>query len=573
MIRVFAFVTLTSLKNRVMSGMKRLREPRYLISAIFGLAYLWFFSFRHLTRSGPGSKQFVVITSIGADLASIVVLVLMIGAWALPGDKGGLEFSEAEIQFLFPAPLSRRQLLLYKIIRMQVPALISSTMLAIVGFRRANFVGFWLAFGVLSIYFVLAALGRARLRLAGVGFFVRVIAVIAIFTALSWFFTVQFGASGMGAALRKSRPADPARAAATLDRPFQRPAVKAVLFVPHVFGGAAFARSAPQFLAYGSGVAALGVLFFFLATRLNISFEEASIVASQARLERKQRMRGRQEGRAVTFKRLPPPFTLRPRHGPVMAIFWKNSIAALRISAAWIILAATPFMVLSLKTIAGSERFFSEGTAVISLFMCGMIPLIAPDIFRQDLRFDLAHADLLKSYPISGQNLVLAEMAAPVIIVAALELILLTLSSIVLNFSHVAGRLLTFFASPSFIVVALMFAIPVCGAQLLIRNAIAVFFPAWAVRSKEDVRGFVAIGQRLVVLFGNLVVLAALLVPAAILFVPAYFLAHHYFSDSASVLAIATAPSAALLVAEVWFGIHLVGQQFDRLDASNEIQM
>ena len=51
------------------------------------------------------------------------VLALMILAWALPSDSGGLQFSEAEIAFLFPAPLRRRDLLLYKIIRAQPQAL------------------------------------------------------------------------------------------------------------------------------------------------------------------------------------------------------------------------------------------------------------------------------------------------------------------------------------------------------------------------------------------------------------------------------------------------------------------
>jgi hypothetical protein len=180
--------------------------------------------------------------------------------------------------------------------------------------------------------------------------------------------------------------------------------------------------------------------------------------------------------------------------------------------------------------------------------------------------------ELLKSFPISGERLVAAEMAAPLMIVAAIELILLTFSAIVLN---LAGpiRSLRFFATPNFIVVAMLFAIPICAAQLLIRNAMAVLFPAWAVRSKEDVRGFVATGQRLVVLLGNLLVLAIMLVPAALLFIPAFWIAHHFFGGSATVLALATIPSAAVLIFEIYLGIQLVGAQFDKLDASNEVQV
>lgn len=568
MIRTFAFVTLASFRNRVLSRVKRLREPRYLVSTIAGLAYLWFFSFRHFT-SNAGPRR-VIMTGIGVDLASVVLLVLMIGAWALPSDKGGLEFSEAEIQFLFPAPLLRRQLLLYKIIKAQLPALFTAIVLAIVGFRRSNFVGVWLIFGVLSIYFVLVALGRARLRLAGIGFFARVIVVTVILAAISWFLSVQFGEAGMLASLRSLAPRNPMSAATTVDQPFRRPAVAALLFVPRIFAVTAFPASILQFFTYSGAVIGMGFIFFFIATRLNVSFEDASIVASQTRFERREKMKNRQSGRFVAFKRLPPPFKLKPEHGPLIAIFWKNFIAALRISSAWVILFATPFMVIALKSISGSA-FFSTGTALLCLVMCAVIPLFAPDIFRQDLRYDLAQADVLKSFPISGEHLVMAEMAAPLFIVAALELVLLTFTSVVLHVAPAIGRM-TFFSSPNFIVVALFFAIPICAAQLLIRNASAVYFPAWAVRSKEDVRGFVAMGQRIIVLFGNLLILGGLLVPAAIIFLPAMWAAYHYFGGSPLVLAVGTLPSAALLIAEVWFGIHLVGQRFEALDASNEIQ-
>jgi len=567
-IRVFAFVTLASMKNRIWSRLKRLREPRYLVSAIAGLAYMVFWLSRSWARQPPNAR--IVFLGLGADVASIVVLAMMIGAWALPGDQGGLEFSEPEIQFLFPAPLTRRQLLLYKIMRMQVPALFSSVMLSIFGLRRSNFVGVWLAFGVLSIYFLMTALGRARLKLAGIGFVTRVIVVVLTFAALSWFLSVEFSQSGIGASLRASRPRDPFRTISTIDVPFHRPAVAAILFVPRLFAATAFSTSVLQFLTYASAVLVLGAVFFLIATNLNISFEEASIVASQSRFERKERMKDRQAGRWVAFKRFPPPFNLRPHYGPFVAIFWKNLIAALRISSAWTLVIAAPFLVIALKTLGGGP-FFSNGTAVLCLVMCAAIPLVAPDIFRQDLRYDLAQADLLKSLPISGERLVAAEMAAPLLIVSVIELVLLLFATITLQIANSAR--LVFFASPNFIVVAMLFAIPVCAAQLLIRNAVAVFFPAWAVRSKDDVRGFVATGQRLIVLVGNLLVLAALLVPAGILFLPALWAAYRFFGGSALVLAISTIPSAALSIAQVWFGIHLVGEQFDRLDASNEIQV
>ena len=60
----------------------------------------------------------------------------MITAWALPADSGGLEFSETEIAFLFPAPLRRRDILLYKILRAQPQALFSALIMTMLGWWR-----------------------------------------------------------------------------------------------------------------------------------------------------------------------------------------------------------------------------------------------------------------------------------------------------------------------------------------------------------------------------------------------------------------------------------------------------
>ena len=105
----------------------------------------------------------------------------------------------------------------------------------------------------------------------------------------------------------------------------------------------------------------------------------------------------------------------------------------------------------------------------------------------------------------------------------------------------------------------------------MIRNAVVVLIPGWAVRSGEDQRGFVVIGQRLVLLGGNLLVLLFALIPAALLFIPAFLLSHAYFAGSAAVLAVATMPSVALLVFEVWTAIKFLGAQFDKVDVTTEV--
>ncbi len=56
-------------------------------------------------------------------IAAIVLSAFVLFIWVLPGDQPGLAFTEAEVAFLFPAPLTRRQLIHYKLLDGLVMAL------------------------------------------------------------------------------------------------------------------------------------------------------------------------------------------------------------------------------------------------------------------------------------------------------------------------------------------------------------------------------------------------------------------------------------------------------------------
>jgi hypothetical protein len=116
-----------------------------------------------------------------------------------------------------------------------------------------------------------------------------------------------------------------------------------------------------------------------------------------------------------------------------------------------------------------------------------------------------------------------------------------------------------------------IFTVPVCAVLTVMRNAAVLLFPSWIVRSKEEPRGFVVTGQRVIVMIGNLIVLAVVLIPAAIVFLPALFVAYRFFSGSPAFLAIASLPPVAIIAAEVWFGVRMLGKYFDGFDASNEL--
>src|SRR5437016_9581337 len=117
MLHASLYVILCTAKNRARVRLRRLREPRYLLGAVVGVAYFYFSLFARLrgarsaarrSRTGPASLPvaLAVLTASGPALAALALLVLSTIAWMLPFESGLLDFSETEMQFLFPAPVS-----------------------------------------------------------------------------------------------------------------------------------------------------------------------------------------------------------------------------------------------------------------------------------------------------------------------------------------------------------------------------------------------------------------------------------------------------------------------------------
>src|SRR2546421_12599408 len=106
------YIIVCSARNRLRMRLRRLREPRYLIGAIVGAAYLYFSVFARMRsrgsigrrRGGPASVPAIAALRAGAPAAAgLALLTLSAISWILPFDSGLLDFSQAEVQFLFPA--------------------------------------------------------------------------------------------------------------------------------------------------------------------------------------------------------------------------------------------------------------------------------------------------------------------------------------------------------------------------------------------------------------------------------------------------------------------------------------
>ena len=158
-------------RNRFRRQLARLREPRYLAAVLVGALYLWWAlvrnsAFRDTPLLGSG-RVGQLLLALGA-----VALFGTAARWWLFGtDKGTLAFTPAEVQFLFPAPVTRRALIHAKLLRMQLVILLNTVIFSIIlrggagtghGWRRG--VALWVLFSTLALHRLGVSIVRASLQ-------------------------------------------------------------------------------------------------------------------------------------------------------------------------------------------------------------------------------------------------------------------------------------------------------------------------------------------------------------------------------------------------------------------------
>src|SRR5215831_11934796 len=116
------YIAWCSAKNRLIARTRRLREPRYLVGTIAGVAYFYFIVFNRAMRGGarqrgrggnPAIDLGPAFQGAGTSIAGLFVMCFALLPWVLPSRSKLLQFSQSEREFLFTAPVSRRQLLVH----------------------------------------------------------------------------------------------------------------------------------------------------------------------------------------------------------------------------------------------------------------------------------------------------------------------------------------------------------------------------------------------------------------------------------------------------------------------------
>src|ERR1051325_8618712 len=191
MIGALLYLQVQSIRNRVRMRLRRLKKPKYLAGALVGAAYIYFFFFRNLLagRRGPvpgaepGSAETLMMLEL---LGALTLFAMVLAAWIFPHERAALAFSEAEMAFLFPAPVTRKTLIHFKLLRSQAAILFTTLLLTLVTGRfgggaaawiRAS--GWWLVLSTLNLHTLGASFARTRLLERGISNLRRRIIVLS----------------------------------------------------------------------------------------------------------------------------------------------------------------------------------------------------------------------------------------------------------------------------------------------------------------------------------------------------------------------------------------------------------
>jgi len=120
------------------------------------------------------------------------------------------------------------------------------------------------------------------------------------------------------------------------------------------------------------------------------------------------------------------------------------------------------------------------------------------------------------------------------------------------------------------IAVAMALLLPLLDClTLLIPNAAVLLFPAWFQAGKEGTQGIEAMGQRIILMLGQVLVFAVTLVPVAIVFGAVLFLLNLVLSFGLAI-PLASVAAAMVLGVEIALGVRLLGWLFERFDVADD---
>ena len=513
MTRAFLFITTRSLWNRVAKRLKRLREPRYAAGLVIGFVYLYWAILRNQWRAGRGGglfaePGFVEILPTLVVVGGLLLWAFVVLAWLWPSPANPIQFSGPEVQFLYTAPVSRRQLINYKLLRSQMGilfgvfiAMLFSGGLAAAARGRVGFMfGGWLLFSTLRLHLIVIGLTKSAFR-RGAGAppwraWIPVAVTAALSVSIVW-------TAAHAIARWRTAPGDFSETFNLLGR---SGIGGAALWPFRAMVAPIFAPTWSAFLMAAAPAVGLLLLNYVWVLRSDALQGDVAIAAE------KKASSGSRALPAPTAR--VAPFALSPSGRPEFAILWKNLILLGRYaSPRMVIRFLLPIVALAVAFGASLKGQAAASLAPLALMVTGFFIMMGHLMMRNDLRHDMPRLAVLKTWPVSGATLVVGELLAPLVTLTVLAWTGIAISLALSGTLRWQG--FGWWERGALAAAAAFVAPTLIAAQLLIQNAAVVLFPGWIPTGGRRPKGIEAMGQQMLMLAGTAITLLLGLIPSA----------------------------------------------------------
>lgn len=424
---------LRSARGRVVRSARLLRRPRYAIGFVVGFSYFgWLF-----LNPWSGSAKYGIRVAELQEVARIVEVLVASGIglgvaiwWLTPGGTP-IRMNAAEIHQLLPAPISRRALIQYEILRSTITLLFGVTIVTF--FSRpasplewiVRLLAFWIAFFLWDLHGKVRNLWKARLGTLRPAEALRqrvlvyggVVAVLGLW-AWAWSRTlgpVRRTLAALDGDIELDDPAFWNRLQESVDTETLSTVLWPIVAVLRPVFEAG--HGAPPWIWLAP--LALVAVHYFTVIAFQVRFEEA-VLAREQRETRKRTREGRPSF-SRGERRTRVPFALPVTGSPATAILWKNLLAAGRIH--WkeaVLWGLVPGAVVAVVVAAtGASRAVVIAAIVVGGALCTLFPLLTAAFWSKGLQEDLKRAELLRTWPLSGPAMVRGLVATPVVLALA----------------------------------------------------------------------------------------------------------------------------------------------------------
>ncbi|MEO7455424.1 MAG: hypothetical protein ABIY52_04130, partial [Gemmatimonadaceae bacterium] len=296
--------------------------------------------------------------------------------------------------------------------------------------------------------------------------------------------------------------------------------------------------------------------------RSDTAFEEAAVSASAANALRLERMRTRGVSSATVNARTARwTIPLAPTGVPALALVWKNALWLVRTGQVRGLILFPVIAAVLAAVFAGRSQAAELIVVILCFTVAVMILVFGPATMRNDLRGELRRLPVLKTMPLTGRDIMLAEVASSATPTAVMQSLLVAVALFAMAFAPrdplTTGMRLGALAGAPFFLLGLNL------ANFTIHNGLALLFPGWVRLGEAGAAGVEMMGQMMLTTILTFSLLALLLVVPALVGAVVYVVLH--FPPAAAIATTAIAAGAAL-AGESWLIMEVLGKSLDKLE-------